>query len=447
MKASLLTRRDFVRLGAGAAVAGAAVNATLLEPAALAAQREASGRKIRFASIGTGIRGCDLLRSARNVPTGECVGTADLYDMHQRAGIEAWGADVPTSRDYRALLDRKDVDAVIVAVADFQHRRVVLDAVAAGKDVYCEKPMSHNVADGLAMVEAVEANKRIFQAGSQRVSNIVYKKAAEIYASGRLGEVHLIEGHSDRNSTSGAWVYPIPPDASPQTIDWETYLRDAPARPFDAARFFRWRCFKEYGEGVAGDLYVHLLSGMQCISGINAIPSRAYSTGSLTHFNDGRDFPDLLATLYDYPSVTVSLHCNQNNEAGEPIIFHGKEATMVINSNSLTVTPQDTSPRPEGYALNGWTAEAKRQYLNEWHEAHPAPPPRLGEVESYAAPQGYDDTADHLASFFHAVETREHVVEDEVFGNNAAVACHMANHSYFHRTVAAWDAATRTIKG
>ena len=447
MKASLLTRRDFVRLGAGAAVAGAAVNATLLEPAALAAQREASGRKIRFASIGTGIRGCDLLRSARNVPTGECVGTADLYDMHQRAGIEAWGADVPTSRDYRALLDRKDVDAVIVAVADFQHRRVVLDAVAAGKDVYCEKPMSHNVADGLAMVEAVETNKRIFQAGSQRVSNIVYKKAAEIYASGRLGEVHLIEGHSDRNSPSGAWVYPIPPDASPQTIDWETYLRDAPARPFDAARFFRWRCFKEYGEGVAGDLYVHLLSGMQCISGINAIPSRAYSTGSLTHFNDGRDFPDLLATLYDYPSVTVSLHCNQNNEAGEPIIFHGKEATMVINGNSLTVTPQDTSPRPEGYALNGWTAEAKRQYLNEWHEAHPAPPPRLGEVESYAAPQGYDDTADHLASFFHAVETREHVVEDEVFGNNAAVACHMANHSYFHRTVAAWDAATRTIKG
>ena len=447
MKASLLTRRDFVRLGAGAAVAGAAVNATLLEPAALAAQREASGRKIRFASIGTGIRGCDLLRSARNVPTGECVGTADLYDMHQRAGIEAWGADVPTSRDYRALLDRKDVDAVIVAVADFQHRRVVLDAVAAGKDVYCEKPMSHNVADGLAMVEAVETNKRIFQAGSQRVSNIVYKKAAEIYASGRLGEVHLIEGHSDRNSPSGAWVYPIPPDASPQTIDWETYLRDAPARPFDAARFFRWRCFKEYGEGVAGDLYVHLLSGMQCISGINAIPSRAYSTGSLTHFNDGRDFPDLLATLYDYPGVTVSLHCNQNNEAGEPIIFHGKEATMVINSNSLTVTPQDTSPRPEGYALNGWTAEAKRQYLNEWHEAHPAPPPRLGEVESYAAPQGYDDTADHLASFFHAVETREHVVEDEVFGNNAAVACHMANHSYFHRTVAAWDAATRTIKG
>ena len=182
MGASSMTRRDFVRLGAGVAVAGAAVNATMLRPVELSAQTPADGRKIRFASIGTGIRGCDLLRSARKLPNAVLVGTADLYDMHQRAGIEAWGADVPTTKDYRSLLDRKDVDAVIVAVADFQHRRVVLDALAAGKDVYCEKPMSHNVADGLAMVDAVQTGKRIFAAGSQRVSNIVYKKAAEIYA-------------------------------------------------------------------------------------------------------------------------------------------------------------------------------------------------------------------------------------------------------------------------
>ena len=447
-----MTRRDFVRLGAGAVAAGAAINATLLEPTVSAAQTvtggaNSQGRTIRFVSIGTGIRGCDLLRAARQVPNGICMGSADLYTMHQQAGKEAYGSDFPTGRDYRALLDRKDVDAVIVAVPDHQHRRVVLDCVAAGKDVYCEKPMSHNVADGLAMVEAVAAGKRIFQAGSQRVSNIVYKKAAEIYKSGRLGEVHLIEGHSDRNSPSGAWVYPIPHDASPETIDWETFLHDAPQRPFDAVRFFRWRCFNDYGEGVAGDLYVHLLSGIQCVSGINAVPSRAYSTGSLTHFNDGRDFPDLLSTLYDYPGVTVNVHCNQNNSAGEPIIFYGSEATMVINGNSLTVTPQDTAPQPEGYSLNGWTAEAKQQYLDEWHKAHPEPATKPGPAESYAAPAGYNDTADHIANFFHAIETREHVVEDEVFGNNAAIACHMANHSYFKRTLATWDDATKAIKG
>jgi predicted dehydrogenase len=443
-----ISRRDFVRLGAGAVTAAAAAKSIVLEPAVLAAQSPQSDRKIRFVSIGTGIRGCDLLRSAKKVQSGVCLGTADLYEMHRKAGVEAYGSDIPTTRDYRELLDRKDVDAVIVAVADFQHRHVVLDCLAAGKDVYCEKPMSHNVADGLAMVKAVQDGKHIFQAGSQRVSNTVYRKAAEIFKSGRLGEVTYIEGHFDRNGPSGAWVYPIPPDASPQTIDWNTWIHDAPQKPFDAERFFRWRRFADYGEGVAGDLFVHLLSGIQCVSGINAIPTRAYSSGSLTHFKDGRDYPDLLATLYDYPGATVFVKVNLNNMAGgEPIIFCGKEATLTINGNTLTVTPQDTRPQPEGYGLDGWTAETKQKYLEDWHAAHPQAQVPLPAAETYSAPQGYDDTADHIGNFFHAVVTREHVVEDEVFGNNTATACHMANYSYFHKNVATWDAATQTIKG
>jgi predicted dehydrogenase len=442
MKKDLLTRRDFVRLGAGAAV-----SARLLEAPFLDAQGRSGGQKIRFVSIGTGIRGCDLLRSARKVASGELVATADLYEMHRKAGLEAYGADVPAVGDYRPLLDRKDVDAVIVAVSDHLHRAVVMDCLAAGKDVYCEKPMSHNVADGFAMVDAVKANHRIFEVGSQRVSNIVYKKAREIYLSGSLGEVTYIEGHSDRNSPSGAWVYPIPPDASEQSIDWKAFLRDAPQRPFDAVRFFRWRCFADYGEGVAGDLYVHLLSGIQCVSGINAAPKRAQSSGSLSYFKDGRDFPDLLATLYDYDGVTVNLHCNQNNAQGEPIIFYGKEATMTINGNTLTVSPQDTRPQPEGYSLNGWSTAAKKQYLDDWNAAHPEPAAGLAEVETYAAAPGYDDTADHLAAFFRAVESREPVVENEIFGNHAAIACHMANYSYFHHSAATWDEGTRTIVG
>jgi hypothetical protein len=140
------------------------------------------------------------------------------------------------------------------------------------------------------------------------------------------------------------------------------------------------------------------------------------------------------------------VHCNQNNAAGEPIIFYGKEATMTINGNTLTVAPQDTRPQPEVYSLNGWTAEAKQKYLEEWRAAHPQPPAPLPLTESYSAPQGYDDTTEHIAAFFRGVETREHVVEDEVFGNNTAIACHMANHSYFHKDVATWDPATQTIK-
>lgn len=163
-----ISRRDFVRIGSAAAAAS-----TLIHSPLQAAQIAADGRKVRFAIVGTGIRGCDLLRSARKLSTGVCVGAADLYVTRHLAAKEAYEADFPTTSDYRVLLDRKDVDAVLVATSDHHHRRVTLDAVAAGKDVYCEKPMSHTVSDGFEMVEAVAAGKRIFQAGSQRVSSIL----------------------------------------------------------------------------------------------------------------------------------------------------------------------------------------------------------------------------------------------------------------------------------
>ena len=434
-------------MSAGAVAAGAAVKATLLEPPMLEAQAADGGRKIRFASIGTGIRGCDLLRSARHVPTGECVGIADLYDMHQHAGLEACGKDVPITRDYRRFLDDKTIDAVIVATSDHLHKHIVLDAVAAGKDVYCEKPMSHTVAAGFEMVAAVQAGKRILEVGSNRVSNILYQKAAEIYASGRLGEVHYAEAHMDRDSPSGAGVYPVPPGLTPESMNWKEFIRDAPPHEFDPVRFVRWRNFKDYGEGMAGDLFVHLLSGFMGVSGIHTPPIRAYSTGSLTRYNDGRDFPDTLSTLYDYPGLTLDIHCNVIAASQEPLIFSGSEANLSIIGNTLTVTPADTRPQPERYGLNGWTEALRRQYTEEWYAAHTVPPLSITEAESYKTPRGYDDTADHLANFFRAVETREHVVEDEVFGNHAAIACHMANYSYFNRAVATWDAATKTIKG
>ncbi len=445
VKLPSMTRREFVRLGGGAAIAGAAVKSTLLEPMALAAE---TGRRIRFAIVGTGIRGCDLLRAARNVPTGVCVGAADLYVTRHRAAKEAWGGDIPTTSDYRTLLDRKDVDAIFVATSDHHHRRVTLDAVAAGKDVYCEKPMSHNVADGLAMVQAVAAGKRIFQAGSQRVSSILYKKAAEIYASGRVGEVHSIDAHLNRNSPGGAWVYPIAPDASPETIDWNAFLVDAPQRPFDPLRFFRWRLFADYGSGLGGDLFVHLISGIHAVTGINAPASRAYSSGGIYHYKDGRDFPDFLETVYDYPGMQVHVHCNQNNnDGGDTISIFGSKGTLVISGTALTFTPQDTTPRFEIYGWHGMTEAQTKLGMEEWKAAHAAPPPELGEAEIFTLPQGYDDTVDHIANFFRAVETREHVVEDEVFGHNAAIGCHLANYSYFNRTVATWDAAAKTIKG
>lgn len=445
------TRRDFLRVGTTAAATGAAAKFTLLQPKPLWASPRPVGPNdtVRFASIGTGVRGCELLQASTHVPGVECVAVCDLYDSRHTAAQESVkNPSVPATRNYREILDRKDVDAVIIAVPDHSHRRVLEDACAAGKDVYCEKPMSHTVDDGFAMMDAAEKNKRIVQVGSQRVSSIVYAQAKEMYDSGKLGEVYSIEAYWDRNSPSGAWVYPIPPDASEQTIDWNAFLGNAPKRPFSPERFFRWRCFSDYGEGLAGDLFVHLISGISFITGINTVAKRAQSAGGLFHFKDGRDFPDLIETFYDYPNFRVYVRCNLNNDQGDFIALYGTQGTAVIRGQSLTFTPQDTRPQPEGYSIYGWPKKLRDEYLANFEAEHPLSKINLTEAtEVFAAPDGYSDLVDHQANFFRAVRTRKKVVENEEFGNRAAIACHLANYAYFNNTIATWDEAGRKIKG
>ncbi len=454
MSKNPLTRRQFIHIGTGA-LAATTVGANVLQPHLLSAAPRpvAPSDTVRFASIGTGIRGCELLKASTQVPGVECVAVCDLYDSRHIAAQEAVGnPSVPATRDYRSVLDRRDVDAVIIAVMDHQHRHIFEDACAAGKDVYCEKPMSHTVEEGFSMVEAAHKANRIVQIGSQRVSSILYAKAKEIYDSGKLGEVTAIQAYWDRNSPSGAWVYPIPPDANEKTIDWNAFLGSAPKRPFDPVRFFRWRCFTDYGEGLGGDLFVHLISGIHFISGTNTVAQRAQSSGGLFHFKDGREFPDLIETIYDYPNFRVSLRCNLNNDGGEFIAFYGTQGSLIIKDSTLTFKPEDTRPKPESYSTGGWPRALREQYLKQWHEEHP-PTAALAsqvdkEVESYTTPAGYSDVVDHEANFFNAVRTRKPVTENEVFGNHAAIGCHLANFAYFNKSIAVWDAgAKKIVKG
>jgi len=445
------TRRQFIRVGTGAAAVGATGKFTLLQPKPLWASPRpvAPSDTVRFASIGTGVRGCELLQASTHVPGIECVAVCDLYDSRHLAAQEAVkNPSVPATRNYREILDRKDVDAVIIAVPDHSHRKVFEDACAAGKDVYCEKPMSHTVEDGFAMVDAAQKANRMVQIGSQRVSSVIYAQAKELLDSGKLGEVYSIEAYWDRNSPSGAWVYPIPPDASEQTIDWNAFLGNAPKRPFNAERFFRWRCFSDYGEGLAGDLFVHLISGIHFITSTNTVAKRAQSAGGLFHFKDGRDFPDLIETLYDYPNFRAYLRCNLNNDQGEFIAFYGTQGTAIIKGSTLTFTPQDTRPQPEGYSIYGWPAKLRDEYLAKFAESHPLSKVDINEAtETFGPPPGYSDLVDHQANFFNAVRTRKKVVENEEFGNRAAIGCHLANYSYFKQTAAVWDEAGRKIKG
>ena len=385
------------------------------------------------------------------MPGAECVAVCDLYDSRHVAAQQALNKSVPVTRDYRTILDRKDIDAVIVATHDHQHRKVFVDACDAGKDVYCEKPMSHTVEDGFAMIEAARKGNRIAQIGSQRVSSILYARAKEIYDSGALGEVYAIQASWDRNSPGGAFVCPIPPDANEQTVDWNAFLDGAPKRPFDPIRFFRWRCFSDYGSGLAGDLFVHLISGIHFVTGTNTVAQRAQSAGGLFHYKDGRDFPDLIETFYDYPNFRVALRCNLNNDQGEFFGFYGTKGTLIIKESTVSFTPQDTRPEPDEYTVSWWPEKLRDDYMKEWNAAHPPTSPLQTKVEPatevYTVPPGYDDVVDHEANFFAAVRSRKKVVENEEFGNNAALGCHLANYAYLKRTAAVWDPAAREIKG
>src|SRR5580700_5023586 len=194
MSKNPLSRRQFMQIGTGT-LAATTVAKNILQPHLLSAATRpvTPSDTIRFASIGTGIRGCEHLEASLRVPGIQCVAVCDLYDSRHIAAQEAVkNPSVPATRDYRSILDRKDVDSVLIATMDHQHRHIFEDAVAAGKDVYCEKPMSHSVEDGLAMMEAAQKNKRMVAIGSQRVSSVLYAKAKEIYDSGKLGEVFSI---------------------------------------------------------------------------------------------------------------------------------------------------------------------------------------------------------------------------------------------------------------
>ncbi len=426
-----------------------------------AAQPPAPSDTVRFGIIGTGTQGSDLLRNALKVPGAECVAVSDLYDTRLENAKTILKKNVDTAKDYRRILDRKDIDAVIVATPDHWHRKLVVEATQAGKDVYCEKPMSHSAEDGFAMVEAVKKNNRICQIGSQRVSSIMYAKAKEIWDSGRLGQVDTIEAVWDRNSDSGAWMFPVPPDANEKTIDWNTWLGDAPKRPFDGRRFVSWRCYKDYGTGLPGDLFVHLISGINYITGVNAPPARAFSTGGIYHYKE-RDFGDLQWTIYDYPKFQVILRCNQNNRyEDQQFRFYGKKGTMFIRGagapqalgagGSLSFVPEPPYETAEGYSTGSWPQTQKEEYLARWESEHPGPAVGQAKLEAgeevYVAPPGYSDLVDHLANFFQAVRTRKPVVENEMFGNVAALTgCHMSNHSYFNKTIAVWDTGSNKIK-
>ncbi len=459
MQKQRMSRRDFIRKTAGTATATLATRSVLLQPGpsgcttwslfAAPPPPGAPSDTVHFGIVGVGMQGSGLLRTSIQLPGVECVAACDLYDGRQELAKEIVAKPILTTRRYHDLLENKEVDCIIAALPDHWHKQLVVDCANAGKDVYCEKPMTHTVSEGFEMIAAEQKNQRIVQVGSQRRSSIVYAKAKELYEQGAIGEACLVEASMGRNDPTGAWEYPPPPDLTPETVDWETWLGTAPKRPFDPLRFARWRCWQDYGSGVAGDLFVHLLTGIHYIAGITAPPERALSTGGLYRWKDGRDVPDVLATLFEYPQFRVFMRVTLNTDTPEVTRFLGTRGSLEIHDGELTLAPQDGLDHNPSYYSHSFPKNLRAEYAERWHQEHDLKPGTATTVEStsFHAPPGYNEDREHLWNFFESVRTRRPSVEDATFGNNTAIACHMANHSYFRKTVAVWDAAAKKIKG
>jgi predicted dehydrogenase len=444
-------RRDFLKVASSATAAtalGTRIHA-LAAPHAEPAPPLAANDHIQIALIGAGGQGQGDTKTALQVPGVKLVAVADCYDGRLQHSKELWGDDIFTSRDYREVLARKDVDAVIVGTPDHWHKQVSVDAMKAGKDVYCEKPMIHVYADGPEMVEMSHATNRILQIGSQRVSSVIYAKAKELLAAGAIGQLNMVSAYWDRNSSIGAWNYTVPPDASTATCDWTRFLGTAPQIPFNAEHFFQWRKWKAYGSGVAGDLFVHLFSGTHFITGSNG-PTRAMATGGLRFWKDGRDADDVLLGLFDYrEGFNLSLRVNfvDGGEESEGLLFTGSEGKIEIGDNTVSVsrTPREKEP---GLMIETFTQATQKRVRESYREKYPASrpsgPPTVG-FEKYVAPESYRDSYDHFSNFFAAVRSRQPVVEDAVFGFRAAGAALLSNLSVERGAVVKWNPDTMKL--
>lgn len=393
---------------------------------------------INIALIGAGGMGTEDTKTALRVPGAKFVAVCDLYDGRLKDAKDRWGSDLFTTRSYKEILARKDVDAVIIATPDHWHKQISIDALKAGKHVYCEKPMVHSIDEGHDVIAAQKQSGKVFQVGSQGVSSLGNEKAKQLLKDGAIGQLNYAEGFWARHSPVGAWQYPIPADASPSTVDWDTFVSNTNKRPFDATRFFRWRNYTDYGTGMSGDLFVHLFSSLHFITDSFG-PNKVYSSGGLRYWKDGREVPDVLIGVFDYgqqahPAFNLSLRCNfVDGTSGTTYLkLVGSEGSMDITWDSVTLKRNKDVSSDDPFFIEqmkkaGTPVTGRKRIL---------PPQEY----TFEAEKGYlGGPYDHFANFFNAIRTGGKVAEDAVFGYRAAAPALLCNDSYTNDTAILWN--------
>jgi predicted dehydrogenase len=442
------SRRSFL-----GSVTGAAAVMAARRPARAASQT-AAGRNgqasrgpndaVQIALVGAGGMGVEDAKTALTHDGVRLVAACDLYDGRLAEARTLWGKDLFTTRDYREVLVRKDVDAVIVATPDHWHQRISVDAMDAGKAVYCEKPMVQTLGEGEAVIAAERRNKAVFEVGSQGLSSLGNEKAKELLAAGAIGALNYAEGFWARNSPVGAWQYAVPTDAAPETVDFDRFLGSAPKRPFDAIRFFRWRNYRDYGTGVSGDLFVHLFSSLHFITGSMG-PVSIVASGGLRFWKDGRDAPDIMLGMFEYPETSAHPPFNLSLRVNFVDGTSGSTYLRLVGSEgAMDVTWDDVTLKRN----RKW--DPLRAISKEFrHDPEPAGRKEmLPSTTVFKVEQGYKGAhSDHFGNFFAAMRGGKPVVEDATFGYRAAAPALACNQSYYERRAIRWDPVGMKVIG
>lgn len=425
-------RREFVK---AAAVTGAALAAG---GRVLAADKPArTGRvigandRINVAVIGTGGRGFYVAERYRRYGekhenSCQLVAVCDVYQKRVTAAKEYFKVD--GTLDYREILARKDVDAVIVATPDHWHARVALAAMDQGKDVYLEKPMCHTIEEVKQLREAVKSKQRVMQVGSQTTSGDQWWKARKALEDGMIGEMIMSQGSYHRNSVEGEWNWKIDKEAGPDGkgdnyIDWKTWLGPAPKRGYDADRFFRFRKYWDYSGGIATDLFFHVMAPMNICWGQPQFPHRVVGSGGIYKFKDEREVPDTFHLVAEYTKgFSMVLSSSMANSQHIPGLIRGYLGTLIMVDHGMFEAPTDhITVKPEKEVL---TPEYKAKFGAE---------PIVIKVDEN------DMMMDHIGNFLDSIRSRQQPRLNVEVAARAQVAISMAVMSYQQGKVLYFD--------
>ncbi len=451
-------------------------------------------RIIRLGIIGYGIRGTQLVRAA-GFPDPEVIdsykeaslmnpedtryesymaqedlnieinGVCDVYEKRANAAALASGnarrlgtdgGVVPKARiykTYRELIQADDIDAVIIAAPDHWHTRMATDAARAGKHVYVEKCMTRTIEEAFFMRDVVKASGISFQLGHQHRHNTSFLKAREAIEKGLLGNVNLIEVCTNRNSPNGAWVYNIDEGAGPQNIDWEQFNGPDVHHPFSLERFFRWRCWWDYGTGLSGDLFTHEYDAVNQIMDVG-IPASAVSSGGIYHFHDGREVPDVWQATFEYPEkeLTLLYSASLASSRRRGKVFMGNDGNMELGNN-VSIWADSNSPRFGNLISQGvidsdrplYTFVPGRQNVDAVTSATEAYFADRGLLYTYRGTQRIDTTHLHIKDWLDAIRTGKQPGCNIDRGFEEAITAHMATMAYRENRKVYWDSENEKV--